>query len=186
MQRHHRLGSAVLVLALLGPADTALADHNRGHRKKCVAAVCQYVEHIPTGSGSQPTSPAASGTASVTPSGTKPGAKARAPLAPRIRRKLERQAGKDARLLEQIATSSAYGAPQVRLRRGSEESVRGDAAFSRPRIEEDPSLGQALSAAVTVAGDASNGRVIGLLVFMAGITAIALGAAGYQRRTLKR
>jgi hypothetical protein len=75
--------------------------------------------------------------------------------------------------LERIATSSAYGAPERPLRK-SRELVRA------PR-DDDPSLGGALSAAVSAPGEDGEWRLGVLAVFMLATT-VALAAAAYLRR----
>jgi hypothetical protein len=85
-------------LLLLAPA-TAGAKNKPGNPGSS-AAVQQYVEQIPTSTGLL-----------FTVFG-KPHTK---PLPAPIQKKLTQQGGQDAPLLQQVATSSAYGAPQQTL-----------------------------------------------------------------------
>ena len=175
---------ALSAVTALGTADAALANHVPGH--PCAAAVCQYVEQVPTAGGSKPTS---GGRKSVTP------------LSRSVKQRLYAKAGKDATLLEQVATSSDYGAPQnkpakpaapkekqSKKDRGSETSgdrseLEGAAAAAS---EDPPSFGKALSASVDVVADGSNGRLIGLVVVLLAITGFALASAGYRARPARQ
>ncbi len=181
MRRNTRLALALsAAIGLLTASEAALASHRPGHPGQCAAAVCQYVEQIPTSGGSQ---------------ATLPGGKARTtPLAPALRRRLFSEAGKDAALLEQIATSSAFGAPQTPARTQGKKGKKGNGASagpgrasggdeeSRPRPSQQPSLGKSLSAVGAVVTDGSEGRLIGLLVVLLLITALAVLAAAFRQR----
>ena len=173
MRRQARLGvMLVFSIAVLAVSERAWATHKPGHPGPCrVAAVCQYVEQIPTSSGSQ-------ATGFGKPRST--------PLPPAVKESLTRKAGADAPLLEQIATSSAYGAPQKKLRTAApaDPNERSDAEIG-PAIEKDTSVGGSLSAAVDVAADGSNGRLIGLLIVLLAITGVALASAGYRQRAVR-
>lgn len=173
MQRQARLGVLlVFSIAVLAASESAWATHKPGHPGPCrVAAVCQYVEQIPTSSGSQATG---FGKPRVTP------------LPPAVKEQLTRQAGADAPLLEQIATSSVYGAPQKKLRAAPVGPNNRSSGELGPPIErEDTSIGGALSAAVDVTADGSNGRLIGLLIVLLAITGVALASAGYRQRAVR-
>ncbi len=170
------------VLVFAGLTDAAAAK-GRPPRPGGSAAVAQYVEQFPTSSGSQ-----ATGVGKVQ---TKP-------LAPSLSRKLTTEGGSDAQLLQQVATSSAYGAPQHILHtkrpkttiggegRGfGRGSPFGDGARGRGQIGGDATPRRALSAAVNVVSDGSDGRLIGLVVLLAAITAVAVAAAAYRQRSLR-
>jgi hypothetical protein len=149
------------------------------------AAVAQYVEQINTATGSCATG---YGKAHVKP------------LKPAIQRKLTRQGGSDAPVLEQVATSSTYGAPQTsvgsettRATRPTKARTHGKktggsrAAGTRSRVElpdvrTDATPSKALSAAANVVSDGSNGRLVGLALFLVAITVVALGVATYRQR----
>lgn len=176
---------ALSAVTALGTADAALANHVPGH--PCAAAVCQYVEQVPTAGGSKPTS---GGRKSVTP------------LSRAVKQRLYAKAGKDATLLEQVATSSDYGAPQgtpakraapkekkSKKDRNSETSGDRsdlDGAAAAAASEDPPSFGNALSASVDVVADGSNGRLIGLVVVLLAITGFALASAGYRARPARQ
>jgi hypothetical protein len=84
---------------------------------------------------------------------------------------LASEAGDDAVVLREVATSSDAGAPQVELT--PPQRRPGDAA-------DDGS--SAASAAVSAVSGASGGRVLGLFVVLVLVTGTALGAAVYEHR----
>ena len=162
-------------------------------------AIDQYVEHIPTGSGSQatgrprpdrPTAPtgrraapsrgsAASGRGSAA-SGRHTGTRsppAVAALPARVERKLRAEGGRDSALLRRIATSPELGAP---------ERVRVDKR-ERARLREvrKTQAAQPLSAAVGAVTETGDGRVLALVIAMAVLTALAIAAAGLKRRAVR-
>ena len=151
------------------------------------SAIEQYVETLPTGEGG-----AAVGT----------GGAARTTLPPGIRTRIRRELGRlersargggatlpvdaEAQLLEQIATSAAYGAPQTILRpKGarSGSSPRGGRVFDRGDVRGGVSTQQALTTAVEAAADVSDARVAGLFAVLALISASALATAATRRRS---
>jgi hypothetical protein len=178
-------------LALAAVCDPAFAGDKPGNPGSS-AAVAQYVEQIPTSSGSK-----ATGVGKVH---TKP-------LAAKVKKKLQAEAGKDAPLLEQVATSSAYGAPQQTVApppppatpapattTTTTKPARGarprphqrpavPAARRLPKVTSNPTPTRALSAAANVVTEGSNSRLIGLAAFLVIITAAALGAAAYRQRS---
>jgi hypothetical protein len=87
---------AALLVAAASSTATALAADPLP-----APAVAQYVESIPTGEGPV-----------VAAGATKPHVKK---LPPAVHAKIEAEGGKDAAVIEQLATSSAYGAPQTTL-----------------------------------------------------------------------
>jgi len=179
MSRHLRLKlwTTVTLAAFAGGGDVAWADHRAGHPGTS-AAVSQYVEQIPTSSG---------------PQATGIGKETFKPLPRRAKAKLVRQGGEDAPLLEKIATSSAYGAPQATKKKGGKGGKDDDPGAGAPAvvIRDDPrdlgdaSTSEALSAAVSVVTDGSDKRLLGLLIVMLLITATALASAGYRQRALR-
>jgi cobalamin biosynthesis Mg chelatase CobN len=92
-----RLAAAALVLAASVPSAAAAAD-----TPGPAPALAQYVEQLPTSSGP------------VVAAAEKPQVKK---LSPAVAKKVQSQGGPDAGVLEQIATSSTYGAPQTTLPR---------------------------------------------------------------------
>jgi hypothetical protein len=124
------------------------------------SAVAQYRESIPTSSGPSFEGSDATRTTS---------------LPPPVRATVTREAGRRAGLLVQVATSSAYGAPQERLPR-----ARG----TRP---EGAGAGSAIAAAPgRLLESADRGRLLGLLVVLAAISAGAVVAASRSRRVTRR
>jgi hypothetical protein len=131
-----------------------------------IAAVDQYRETIPTGGG---------GTGVGTGPGTDGGTGT--PLPAATRAALYREAGDLAPVLEAIATSPALGAPTISL----ESSGRGvrpdDDGATLGSLEPSPA-----SAAVgAVTGDGAS-RIVGLLVVLFAISALAVGAATVRQR----
>jgi hypothetical protein len=92
------------------------------------------------------------------------------PLPEPVQKKIVRQAGKRAGLLEQVATSSTYGAPQKRLphppARTKPEGADAGSAFASAPGNFFESVGRA--------------RLLGLLVVLVGVTAVA--AVAVRRR----
>jgi hypothetical protein len=188
-----RLGRSLVaaagVLALAASASPAYAKSCGGGAPPTSgsAAVAQYVEQINTATGSCATGYG------------KPQVK---PLKPSVQRKLTQQGGSDASVLQQVATSSTYGAPQstlvqratttrasgktsARHRRRAPRAGTGAASGSRvkiPEVKSNPTPSRALSAAANVVADGSNGRLIGLALFLVAITLVALGAATFRQR----
>jgi hypothetical protein len=122
------------------------------------SAIAQYVEQVPTSSGGQ-----------ALGSGTTRAGK----LSGKVKQQIVREGGKDAGLLEAVATSSAYGAPAA-----------GAAASRKGRTGKSPSLSrQDVSSALGPLATASDARLIGLGVVMLLVTLAALvGSAVRQRR----
>ena len=165
---------AVAAAALVVGSSPASAKHRRGHSEGS-SAVDQYVEQIPTSSGSR-----ASGLR---------GRKGR--LNPKVQQTLQRQGGKDAQLLEEIATSEAYGAPvatgEARGKRGSGSNTRSGRTRLALGEKEAAAVGRAeppgtVSALKSVVTDGSDRRLLALLVLMGVITVAALGTAAYRQR----
>jgi hypothetical protein len=137
-----------------------------------VAAVDQYRETIPTGAGK-------AGVGTKTKRGGKP-------LSTAARKSLQSEAADVAPVLEQVATSPAFGAPTESLRKSG---PRGQPdRLSGPRVKPDdsgtagsaePSAASAAVSAVT--GDAAP-RVVGLLVVLFAISALAVGGAALRQR----
>jgi hypothetical protein len=159
------------LLALPGTAAAQTADDP--------SAVDQYVEDVPTGGGS-----------SVPGSKGKP---KKTNLPPGVTAQIATQGGSDADLLNQVASSSDYGAPQTTLQRKTERSgyaisgaqmERREAGGSSASPEEDVTAAAALSSAITADG-AGAARLIGLLAFLFAVSvgALALSAVRHRRRT---
>jgi hypothetical protein len=148
-----------------------------------VSAVSQYVEMVPTSNGSTATGV------------SKPKVK---PLPRRLDTKLQKQAGKSARALVEVATSSSYGAPQhdlapVRAAPPATQSKTNPATrrraprslpathlpLTRPAAAKPKSSLPKASTAINAAFSAiSAARLIGLLVALLLIASTLLLAAG--------
>ena len=122
----------------------------------------QYVEDVPTSGGTNHAGSGGTGStgssAAVTP----------AALQSDVKTKLEDKGGKDSDILQQIATSSRYGAPPA-----------ASAAVLTANSSPNP-----FSAAVGALTDGSDGRMVGLFVALLAITAVSLGFAAARRRTI--
>ena len=124
--------------------------------------VDQYVEDIPTAGGTHHSGGSAGPTGS---GGSTAGPTAgSATLTPAVEDDLK-AAGKDGEKLKEVATSARYGAPAT-------AQAQGGAELGAPSL-----LGAAASA---VGGD--DGRMVGLLIALVAITAVAVGVAATGRR----
>jgi hypothetical protein len=157
------IAAIVATLAFFGWSGAAAAQTEPPPPPDDGSAIDEYVEEIPSSSG-----------------GVAPGAgeKKTKPLPAPVSAQLSSEAGEDAVVLREVATSSDAGAPQVELTRpGDREAAIGDAA-------DDGS--SPLSAAVSAVSGGSGGRVVGLVVVLVLVTGTALGAAVYWHRHAER
>ena len=148
--RHRRLLLATtlgLVVALAASAPAL------GQASGDDALVDQYREDVPTSTGSNLTGGGGGG-GNV------------GNLSSSIRDKLRQDGGKDKKILRKLATSSRFGATQIRLN----------------ELEEIPASPNAVSAAVSALVGAADARLIGLLVALFLITGAVLAGAARQRR----
>ena len=122
--------------------------------------VDQYTEQIPTADG-----PKHSGGAGAPVSGG--GGGGGNVLPPAVQAQITQEGGKDAKKLKELATSPALGAPPTQPAADSTRVVKPEGA---------------VSAAVSAVGDGSDGRLIGLLIALLAITAVALGLAAVRRQ----
>lgn len=124
------------------------------------SAVDQYVEQVPTASG-----PAAPGIAK----------KKRSPLPRAGAKALKKAPPKTAKALEEIATSSDYGAPQITSRPKPKPTTgkKSDAVTTT-------SVSATLRSSVGALGTASDSRLIGLLAVLL-VTAAAAVAIAVRR-----
>jgi hypothetical protein len=125
-------------------------------------AVDQYRESVPTARGAKPSS--------------RGGRAKRTELSPAVEREIAREAGADARDLEDIATDPGLGAPSDAPAGARGARERADAA-ARAGDVPDRSL---VPAAVDAVGDGSGAMVL-LLLGLAGTTGV-LGAVAFARR----
>jgi hypothetical protein len=120
----------------------------------------QYTEQIPTAGGSHHSGSAGgpgSGPSTPGPTGSVV-----------LPSNLNKDGGKDAKTLREIATSPRFGAPTTG---GSLPEGSGSSPAS-------------LSAAVGAITDGSDGRMVGLFVALLAVTAVSLGFAAARRHTL--
>jgi hypothetical protein len=126
----------------------------------------QYVEQIPGATGSHHAGsggvPGGSGGSGIDGSGGT-GATGNAIVLPS---NLDKDGGKDAKRLREVATSPRYGAPNSTV----------------PLPDSSTQPPAALSAAVNAVTDGSDGRMIGLFVALLAVTAVSLGVAASRRR----
>jgi hypothetical protein len=158
-----RAGGAIAVaFASLAWAGTAFAADP--------GLVDQYVEDIPTAGGTHHSGgsagPTGSGGTTAGPSSSASSSGTPAALSTTVKRDLYRNAGKDAKTLEEVATSPRYGAPSL------SGPVDGQL---------EPASPSTLDAAVTALGGDNFGPV-GLLVGLLATAAVAIGAAVSRRR----
>ena len=138
-----------------------------------ISSIQQYIETVPTGGG---------GAAVGHTQPDKPGS---SPAKQRIQ-ELLKAAGDDASILESIATSRAYGAPDLDARLRSKGRVfdanaidRSDPANPKPR---DVGADEALSSAVETFAGAGEARVAALIAALVLISASMLASARLRHR----
>jgi hypothetical protein len=124
----------------------------------------QYIEDVPTSGGTHHAGTGSGGTGST---GSSAGATP-ASLPSDVKTKLEDRGGKDSDILQEIATSSRYGAPPAT-----------SGAILTATSSPDP-----FSAAVGAVTDGSDGRMVGLFAALLAITAVSLGFSAARRRTI--
>jgi hypothetical protein len=119
----------------------------------------QYTEQVPTAGGSH-------GTGSGGGSGSGPTSSGGGGII--LPSNLEKDGGKDAKTLREIATSPQFGAP--------------NSTVPLPEGSTNGSVG--LSSAVGAVTDGSEGRMVGLFVALLAVTAVSLGFAASRRRNV--
>jgi hypothetical protein len=152
------IAAAAAVVALALPT-AASADHRPGHPPSKASAFDQYVEQIPSSTGSK--LPRRDGT--------------KRPLAPGIADQL-RAHGAEGALLEEFATRPGLGAPERTLK--PTPTLRREL---REKAEREPSAAASLSAVGSVVADGSGRRLLALLVVV-GTTTMLLTVAALRRR----
>jgi hypothetical protein len=157
---------ALVLIAL--PAGTAAASdfHSSdpsGSSPSGQSAGDQYVETLPTTRG--PRAPGRHKRAKKT--------------SPGVTRKIEALGGSDAAELKTLATSTALGAP------GDTASSKGSSKSASRSDRRHGGSAPAVPAAAINAVDGGQAAIGWLVVALLAITALALGAAGYQRRRHK-
>ena len=170
----------ITVLAWAGPASAQLPND--------ASAVDQYVEDMPEAGGS---SGVGIGNGSAGGAGGT-GSGGGAALPSGIASALQRDGGRDAEILREVATSPVFGAPQDRLggKRGSREAreairsgeLGGDTPGGVSGGTGGLSAGDALTTAIGAVQGGDSGRLAGLLAALAVISAGALTAAGLRHR----
>jgi hypothetical protein len=161
-----RTGRRALVLAA-SVAATLLAAPGLAHAQlpDDPSAVDQYVEDVPVGGGK------------AYPGMSQP---SKASLPQGVTQQIASEGGSDAPLLTEIATSSAYGAPQKRLAKPRSGASSGD---GEPAAGDDgePSSG-VLSTAVTAAEGGDSKRLLGLLLALLAISVATIVAVAARHR----
>jgi hypothetical protein len=128
------------------------------------SAVDEYVEDVPTSEGDSSTG------------GGKPKRKS---LPRSVVSQVKSEGGEDAAALEELATSSAFGAPQKQIKELRNET-HGPIVKPEPEAESDGRDG--LAAAAATAGTGGNGsRLIGLLIVLGVISAATVALARRAR-----
>ena len=141
-----------------------------------VSGVDQYVEDLPTGEGDRP--------AGVVTGNTGGSGDSRTPLSKPARERLDAQGGRDAPLLETLARSSAYGAPQRALPRAKRPGSGSGPGDSTSPSAGEISVGAALSSGVGSLSDRDDRGPVWLLLVLAAISAAIAAVAIYRfRRT---
>src|SRR6266511_1975409 len=160
-----RIRQLIVVCALAAVA--ALAAGSPAYGKGCpgnvkgdpASSVAQYVERLPTSCGNH-----ATGTGNRT---TK--------LPRSIQEKIDQQGGSDATLLQNIATSESYGAPQQKIK--SPKAHKSGPKRNKILSDAAKKTSNPLSASVSVVTDGSDARLIALVVLMVGIAVLVLATA---------
>jgi hypothetical protein len=160
---------AFVVLMLLPPAATAASGADPSN-----PSLDQYVESVPSSHGGQPP----------------PGGSSHGRLSDSVRHKIARQGGADAKQLQAVATSPAFGAPTSSATASSSRSsgsssggsAGGAGSTAGPSLkteENQPSGLHAIATAATHGEGSSTGLLIGGLLL---ITALVGGTALARRR----
>ena len=178
-RRHIRqlvLAGAIGGLAALATGSPATAGgcsnniHNGGP-----SSVQQYVEQLPTSCGSKPSGLGHHKTT----------------LPKSLKQKIHKEAGKDAALIEKIATEEAYGAPQgdqqkatPKTKKSAKHPIRAKHTNKKLNklLSDSEEHANPISAAGGVITDGSDSRLIALVIVMLGIAAVVLATAVHKRR----
>ena len=162
---------AVAATAFVATGGSAAPNHRPGHPDGNSSAVDQYVEQVPTSSGSQV-------------SGLGGGKKRQLPKT--VEKQLADEGGADAGVLKDVATSSDYGAPQEQLKLDKADKARlREAATDLRGDDSKVDVESAVSAPVGVLADGSDRRLLGLVIVMALIALATLVAAAYRQRAVR-
>jgi hypothetical protein len=153
--------AAVVALGAVFPT-AALAQGSPPPPLPPDAAISQYREAFPTGAG---------------PVAPRPGAERTTPLPAAVRSRLTAQGGPDAGRLEQVATSSNFGAPQ------GGAPIAHDAVSRTPSGGElpPPSLGRGAEAAAGALGGFPARLVVLLALLLGSAVAVAAGSRRSSR-----
>ena len=162
---------AAAAAAFLLMGGNASANHKPGQPHGNSSAVDQYVEQVPTSSGSQV-------------SGLGGGKKRELPRA--VEKELADKGGDDAAVLQDVATSSDYGAPQEQLKLDEKDKARLREAVTDLRGDDSRvDVESAVSAPVSVLAEGSDRRLLGLVIVMALIALATVVAAAYRQRAVR-
>lgn len=124
----------------------------------------QYVEQVPGATGSHHAG--SGGVPGGSGGGTGIGGSGGSGNAIVLPTNLDKDGGKDAQKLREVATSPRYGAPNSTV----------------PLPDSSTKSPAALTAAVNAVTDGSDGRMVGLFVALLAVTAVSLGFAAASRR----
>src|SRR5215217_5002740 len=127
------------------------------------AATAQYVEQLPTPCGSE-----ASKTGSV---------KTKLPKA--VEQKIEREAGSQAPILEELARSESYGSSHKQVK---PKQAKKKTRHYRKILADAEKKSNAFDAPLSVVADGSDARLLTLLIVMIGTAVVVLGTAIRRRR----
>src|SRR5215211_1313407 len=127
------------------------------------AATAQYVEQLPTPCGNT-----ASGTGNR-----------KTKLPKSIERKIDSQGGSQAKILKELVTSEAKGAPQRKIKLRETKTTK---RYRKILVDAEKEQSNALSASFGVVTDGSDARLLTLLIVMIGTAVVVLGTAVRRRR----
>jgi hypothetical protein len=157
------MASVVLVYA-----DVAAAKKNPCKAGPVDPSIDQYVEAVPSGCGRAH------------------GGKIVAKLPKTITRALQQQGGSDAALLEQVATSSTFGAPAVNGKVNAKGHRAEKKRLRSVRQEKRSAVPEALGAIGALGGGSGGGRLLGLVIVMGATAAAAFAFALLRLRARGR
>lgn len=135
-------------------------------------SICQYVEQIPTAKGAKPSGRTAKKVAALP-----------APVEKAIRT----EGGGDVQVLQDLATSSSYGAPRQvpvqKVEKNRPQRKQLERELQPKNVQEDA---EPIPAAVGAVSGGGNGRLLALVIAMGAMTAIAVALATLRHRSARR
>jgi hypothetical protein len=171
IMRKFALAGAVAAAAALATTAPAFA----GGGCSGPSSVQQYIECVPTASGSKGQS----------------GNHTR-PVPKSIQKKIDQQGGADAQQLNAMVSQSKYGAPTTAIKvhkvvKAKAKTHKAKKEAAKKKILSDSATRQSnpLAASVGVITDGSDGRLIALIALMAGVAAVVIVSALRRRRVTR-